>query len=93
MRLMPEQAPAKHKPTPSLLGVRGSDCAEQRARDLAGAVTPRPGAENPLIVACEALATISMLSAKAWGSDKERDDALRRINEIALGAWTQMRGR
>jgi hypothetical protein len=56
-------------------------------------VTPRPGAENPLIVACEALATISMLSAKAWGSDKERDDALRRINEIALGAWTQMRGR
>ncbi|MEJ1933947.1 hypothetical protein WDZ92_27435, partial [Nostoc sp. NIES-2111] len=64
--------------------------AEKRARDLAGGVERPPGNEDPLVIACDALANISLIAAHAWGSERERDDALRRINEIALGAWAQL---
>lgn len=67
--------------------------AEQRARDLAAGVQLTPEDGDPLIVACDALANISLIAAHAWGTEKERDDTLLRVNELALGAWSQLRGR
>ena len=50
--------------------------AEQRAHDLAATVTPGPDSENPLVIACNALANISLIAANTWGSDQDRDEAL-----------------
>ncbi|MEJ1935532.1 hypothetical protein WDZ92_35495 [Nostoc sp. NIES-2111] len=83
---MPEQPPPKHRPSSI-----PSD-AEKRARDMAACVQRPPDETDPLIIAAEALANISLIAAHAWGSEKERDDALRRINELALGAWAQLQG-
>ncbi len=82
---MPEQPPPKHRPSSI-----PSD-AKKRARDLAAGVQPGPADEDPLIIAVDALANISLIAAHAWGSDKERDEALAKINQIALGAWSQIR--
>ena len=90
---MPEQPPQKHKPTPTFLGVRGSDDAEQRARDLAAGVQAERDDTDPLTITTDALADIAQIAAHAWGTDKERDAALARINVIALGAWRRARHR
>jgi hypothetical protein len=84
---MPEQPPPKHRPS-----TIPSD-AEKRARDLAAGVQRPAGDDDPLRIAMDALANISLLAANAWGSDRERDDALRRINETAIAAMVQMQRR
>jgi hypothetical protein len=84
---MPEQPPPKQRPP-----IVPSD-AEQRARELAAGVQSAPGDTDALVIACDALDNISLIAAKAWGSNNERDDALRRINEMALGALAQLQGR
>ncbi|MEJ1930051.1 hypothetical protein WDZ92_07175 [Nostoc sp. NIES-2111] len=78
---MPEQPPPRHRPSSI------PPDAEKRARDLAARVQRPPDHEEPLVIACDALANISLIAAHAWGTDRERDEALRRINELALGAW------
>ncbi|MEJ1934123.1 hypothetical protein WDZ92_28335 [Nostoc sp. NIES-2111] len=67
--------------------------AEKRSRDLATGVQCPSGNDDLLVIACDALANISLIAGKGWGSDKELDDALRRINEAAPGAWSQLQGR
>ncbi|MEJ1930053.1 hypothetical protein WDZ92_07185 [Nostoc sp. NIES-2111] len=81
---MPEQPPPKRNP---------SSDAEQRARELAAEVQPDPGHADPLEVATDALTNIAFIAAHGWRTDREKDEALKQINEIALGAWAQIRGR
>lgn len=84
---MPEQPLPKLRPP-----IVHSD-AEKRARDLAAGIAPAPGNEDPMAIALDALTNISLIAAQPWGSDREPDDALRRINELAVGAWAQIRRR
>jgi hypothetical protein len=41
-------------------------------------------------MAMDALTTAAFIAAHAWGTDREKSDALRQINEIALRAWAQL---
>ena len=89
---MPEKNPPRDRATPSILGLLGAAEVEERACMLADGVNrDKPAREGNL--AAEVLEEIAALSARAWGSNEERDVALRAINGLALAALAQIRQR